>query len=75
MTVVPGFPGVTKRALSAERWSPVRVAQWTTIAILVVVSEVASWSGLSAASYGLDGLALLAFLGFRRLRRLSGSRG
>jgi hypothetical protein len=53
----------------ARRWPAVRVAQWATVAILIVMSEAASWSGHAGASYAADGVALLAFLGLRRLRR------
>ena len=50
------------------RWPAVGVAQWTTIAILILVSEAVSWAGHAGVSYGVDGVALLVFLGFRRLR-------
>jgi hypothetical protein len=65
----PGFSTMTDNTASKPAWPPVRVAQWATIAILVVISEVVSWSGHAGASYGVDGLAVLAFLGFRWLRR------
>jgi hypothetical protein len=65
----PGSTFVSDESAFKRRWPAARVAPWTIIGVLVVVSEVTSWAGHAGASYGVDGLALLAFLGFRRLRR------
>jgi hypothetical protein len=59
----------------AGRWPPLRVAQWATLAALVVMSELVAWAGHPGASYAVDGLALIAYLGFRRLRRSPAHRG
>lgn len=60
---------MTNNDATKSGWSAVRVAQWVTIAVLIVISEVVSWSGHAGASYGVDGLALVGFLVFRRVRR------
>lgn len=64
-----GFLAVTDESASSAPWSGIRVAQWATITVLVVISELVAWAGHSGASYGGDGLAIIAYLGFRRWRR------
>jgi hypothetical protein len=65
----PGFLTVSDESVSRARWSGIRVAQWVTIIVLVVISELVAWAGHSAASYGVDGLALVSYLSFRWWRR------
>jgi len=52
-------------------WPAVRIAQWMLIAALIVTSELVAHAGHSAASWGIDALAVVAYLGSRILRRRS----
>ena len=48
-------------------WPPYRVAQWMTILMLVVLSELCAWTGDRALSYALDTFAVVTYVGFRQL--------
>jgi hypothetical protein len=69
-TVTPEFPATAAGSQTMKhasfltrRWPALRGAQWATVAVLIIISEAASWSGHAGASYVADGAALLAFLG------------
>ena len=47
-------------------WPPYRVAQWLTILMLVVASELCAWMGHRTLSYALDTVAVVTYVGFRR---------
>lgn len=51
-----------------RRWPPLRVAQWVTIALLLVTANILARNDQTALSWVLDALALASYFGFRRLR-------
>lgn len=54
-------------------WPPARVAQWVTVAALLILSEVVSLLGHAVPSWALDVIALGA-LGGLTLARRAGAR-
>jgi len=52
-----------------QAWPLPRIAQWLTVAGLVVASELTARAGHGAASYAIDLTAVAAYLSFRRLLR------
>lgn len=54
--------------LRTRRWPPLRIVQWLSITLLLVLSVAVSRAGHVGWSYALDGLAIVVYLGIRRLR-------
>jgi mycoredoxin len=51
-----------------RRWPPLRIAQWVTVAAVLVVANAVARAGHGTLSLVIDGAALVAYLGFRHLR-------
>ncbi len=55
-----------------RRWPSLRVAQWITVAVVLVVANAVARAGHDALSLAIDGAAVAAYLGFRNLRSRRG---
>lgn len=51
-----------------RRWPPLRIAQWTTLVVMLVAANSVARAGHGALSLVIDAAALAAYLGFRHLR-------
>lgn len=51
-----------------RRWPPLRIAQWVTIALLLIMASILSRTGQTTVSWLVDGLAVASYLGYRRVR-------
>ncbi len=51
-----------------RRWPPLRVAQWVTVAVTLLVANAVARAGQGTLSLLIDGAAVVVYLGFRYLR-------
>jgi glutaredoxin len=51
-----------------RRWPPLRIAQWITLAVMLVAANSVARTGHGALSLVIDAAAVAAYLGFRHLR-------
>ena len=51
-----------------RRWPPLRIAQWITLAVMLVAANSVARAGHGALSLVIDAAAVAAYLGFRHLR-------
>lgn len=51
-----------------RRWPPLRIAQWVTVAVILVVANSVARAGHGTLSLVIDGAAVAAYLGLRHLR-------